>query len=243
MPHPDTSQASLTAAGRSDRDPAQGAARRHRRGARRQVDLAPGADVRGAGGRPHRDRGAARRRGRAGDRGGAARDGRRHRARRGRALAGRRGRGRRSRRAGGRARSRQFRHLGAAAARHPGDPPADRVCHRRRLAAAPADAAGHRPVVAVRGAVRRARGRPAAARGDRRGRPGADRIPSAGAVGAGQIGGAAGRAQHARRHKRDRERADPRPHRAHASAFRRDGPRRAASPAAAAAFRSRASRS
>ena len=86
--------------------------------------------------------GPARRRGRAGDRGGAARDGRRDRARRGRALAGRRGRGRRSRRAGGRARSRQFRHLGAAAARHAGDPPADRLCHRRRLAAAPADAAG-----------------------------------------------------------------------------------------------------
>ena len=59
-----------------------------------------------------------------------------------------------------------------------------------------------RPAVALRGAFRHARGRPAAARGDRRRRPGADQLSSAGAVGAGQIGGAARRAQHARRQPR-----------------------------------------
>ena len=60
---------------------------------------------------------------------------------------------RRPRRAGGRARSRQFRHRGAAAARHPGDPPVHRLRDRRRLAARPADAARDRPAVALRARV------------------------------------------------------------------------------------------
>ena len=153
----------------------QGAARRHDPGARRQVDLAPRADARArwrsaaprspgllegedvlATAAAMRALGA-----------GVERAGRR-------ALAGRRRRHRRARRAGRHDRSRQFRHRGAAAARHPRDPSVHRLRDRRRLAAQPADGPGHRPAVAVRRALRDAGGRPAAARGDRRARPGAD---------------------------------------------------------------------
>ena len=50
-------------------------------------------------------------------------------------------------------------------------------------------------------------------------------ISAAGAVGAGEVGGAAGRAQHAGRDHRDRAAGDARPHRADARPFRRDGAR------------------
>ena len=149
------------------------------------------------------------------------------RARRRRQMGGRRGRGRRAGRARKSARSRQFRDLGAAPARHPRDPSADRLCHRRRLAAAPPDGARDRAVVPFRRAFPDPRGRPPAARGDRGDKPDPDRIPAAGALGAGQIGGIARRAQHARRDDGRRAAGDARPHRADAASFRRNGTDRA----------------
>ena len=85
-----------------------------------------------------------------------------------------------------------------------------------------------------------ARGRPLAARRHRRGDPVPIELSAAGAVGAGQIGGAAGRAQHAGRHDRDRAAADPRPHRAHARAISAQRLRPSRSKAAGGASRSTA---
>ena len=65
------------------------------------------------------------------------------------------------------------------------------------------------------------RGRPAAADAAGRARSAADRLPHAGGLGADQVGGAAGGAGGARRHHRDRDRGQPRPHRTDAEAFRR----------------------
>ncbi len=68
--------------------------------------------------------------------------------------------------------------------------------------------------------TRWARGRPTMAEGGRlpltlrgRARSDPDRLPHAGAVGAGQVGGAARGARRAGRDHRDRDRGDPRPHR------------------------------
>ncbi len=68
---------------------------------------------------------------------------------------------------------------------------------------------------------RQRRGRPPAADPARRARSAADRLPHAGGLGADQIRGAAGGAGRARRHHRDRDRSQPRPHRTDAEAFRR----------------------
>ena len=63
--------------------------------------------------------------------------------------------------------------------------------------------------------------RPPAADAAGRARSAADRVPNAGGLGPDQVRGAAGGAGRARRHHRDRDRGDPRPHRADAEAFRR----------------------
>ena len=144
----------------------------------------------------------------------------------GRALAGRRGRGRRPRRAGRRARPRQFRHRGAAAARHPRDPSVHRLRHRRRLAAQPADAPGHRAAVAHRRAVSRA-ATAAACRSRSPARRARCRtnyrlpVPSAQVKSAVLLAGLNTPGETTR----DRAAADPRPYRAHARPFRRDGAR------------------
>ena len=82
-----------------------------------------------------------------------------------------------------------------------------------------------------------------AARRQRRREPGADRLSPSGGLGAGQIRGAARRAQHPGGDHGDRAPADPRPHRAHAAPFRRDGRNRARRRAAGSASPSRATRS
>ena len=87
------------------------------------------------------------------------------------------------------------------------------------------------------------RGRPPAGDAAGRPRPDADRIRGAGAVGAAQVGGAAGGPGRARRHHRDREGSDPRPHREDAQAFRRQRTRDRRSASTAAASRCKASRS
>ncbi len=88
-------------------------------------------------------------------------------------------------------------------------------------------------------ALRRPRGRmPAACRHRHQGAA-ADRVSLAGAIGAGEVGGAARRPQRAGRDQRDRAGADARPHGEHAAPFRRPGRgigregRRAASPSPA----------
>ena len=69
------------------------------------------------------------------------------------------------------------------------------------------------------------RGRPPAGDAAGRARSDADRVRGAGAVGAAQIGGAAGGPRRAGRDHRDREGGDARPHREDAQAFRRADPR------------------
>ena len=80
--------------------------------------------------------------------------------------------------------------------------------------------------------------RPAAAHDPRRRPDGADRLSRAGALGAGEVGGAARRAQHRGHHHRHRAGRDARPHRAHAEGLWRRHHDRAA---AATARRSSAS--
>ncbi len=181
----------------ADRGAAVGAPRRHDPRSRRQVDFAPSVDVGCARCWPDRDHRPARRRGRARDGGGAECARRPCRACRRRQMGGRRGRRRRARRARKSARPRQFRDVGAAFARHPVDPSVDRLCHRRRVAAAPPDGPRDRAVEPFRRPFFDPRGCPPAARGDRGEKPDPDRIPAAGAVGPGQIGGAARWPQHA----------------------------------------------
>ena len=121
----------------------------------------------------------------------------------------RRRRRRRPRRAGGRARHGQFRHRGAAPDGRRRDPRLHRVLHRRRLAAAPADGARHDAAGGM-GAriVARDGGRlPLAIIGA--GRPAADHLSPAGALGAGEVGGAARRPQRARRDHRRWSRCRP----------------------------------
>ena len=145
--------------------------------------------------------GPARRRGRAGDRGGAARDGRR------RSSARRTGAGWSTGSASAASASRRtcidLGNSGTAArlllgilATHPFTAfvTGDASLRRRPMGRV------IEPLSRFGAQFRQPRGRPAAAGGDRRRRPGADRVPPAGAVGAGQVGGAARRAQHARRH-------------------------------------------
>ena len=145
-----------------------------------------------------------------------------------RPLAGRRRRHRRPRRAREPARSRQFRHRGAAPPRHPRDPSAHRLRHRRRLAAPPADEPRDRAAEPVRRAFRHPRGRPPAARRDRRAPspvPIAYRLP----VPSAQVKSAvllAGLNTPGDDHGH-RAAGDPRPYRAHAAPFRRDGRDRA----------------
>ena len=144
------------------------AGRPHRR-ARRQVDQPPRADVRRAGGGRDPHHRAAGGRGRAAHRRRDARARRRGDARPGRHVARRRPWHRRAGGTGRRARHGQFRHRGAAAVRRAGEPSAVRGDDRRRQPAPPSDAPGDRSAVGLRRPLRRARGRPAAAR-----RPGAD---------------------------------------------------------------------
>ena len=70
---------------------------------------------------------------------------------------------------------------------------------------------------------RSGRRRPPAADACRRARSDPDRLRISGAVGAVEVGGAAGRAFRAGRDHGDRGGGDARPHRAHAQAFRRQG--------------------
>ena len=101
-----------------------------------------------------------------------------------------------------------------------------RDLHRRRQPPRPADGADDRPAGAVRRRGARAARRPAADHADRRGQPDAGALHDAGAVGAGEVGGAARRPERARRDRGDRAGADPRPHRADAGGLRRDDPDR-----------------
>ena len=89
-----------------------------------------------------------------------------------------------------------------------------------------ADGADHRAPGALRRRGARAARRAAADHADRRGEPDAGAVHDAGALGAGEVGGAARRAERARRDGGDREGADARPHRADARRLRRDGPYR-----------------
>ena len=149
----------------------------------------------------------------------ARRAGRAHR--RGRVARARRRRRRLSQPAG-RARLRQFRHrLPAGDGRGRGLPDHRDLRRRRALRKRPmqrildpVSAMGARAVSASEG------GRlPLTLAGARDPIPIVYRTP--GAVGADQVGGAAGRPRGARRHGGDRERGEPRPHRAPARAFRR----------------------
>ena len=79
-----------------------------------------------------------------------------------------------------------------------------------------ADGADHRPAGAVRRRGARPARRAAADHADRRGEPDAGAVHDAGALGAGEVGGAARRAERARRDGGDREGADARPYRADA---------------------------
>ena len=75
----------------------------------------------------------------------------------------------------------------------------------------------------------------------RRARSDPDRLPHAGAVRADQVGGAARRARGAGRHHRDRERGEPRPHRADARSISAPRSRSSRTARTAAASRSTAS--
>ena len=199
-----------------------GAADRAGGGAGRQVGLAPGADPRRAGGRRDADHRAARRAGRARHRPGDAGLRRHGRADRARAPGGSQGVG-----VGG------FQEpedvidhgnsgtgvrlvMGAMAttditATFTGDAslrgrPMGRITEPLALFGAEA-----------RGPARRA----AADHADRRGEPDAGAVHDAGALGAGEVGGAARRAERARRDGGDREGADARPYRADAARLRR----------------------
>ncbi len=127
-----------------------------------------------------------------------------------------------------RARFRQFRHRLPPGDGCGGGLPDHRHLRRRRQPAPAADAAHPRSGRADRRARgERRRRRPAADHARRGTRSGADRLPHAGAVGPDQVGDAAGRARCAGRDRSDRERGEPRSHRAHARAFRRRGQGRA----------------
>ena len=111
-------------------------------------------------------------------------------------LARARARHRRAARAGGRHRLRQCRHRRAARDRH-----RRRAClrhhlRRRRLAVAPADGARARSAARHGRRGDRPLRRPAAAHDPRRRPDGADRLSRAGALGAGEVGGAPRRPQH-----------------------------------------------
>ena len=73
---------------------------------------------------------------------------------------------------------------------------------RRRQPAPAADAPGDRPADRLRRPLLRARGRPAAAGGRGRARRAAAGLPRAGALGPGEVGGAAGRPERPRHHPR-----------------------------------------
>ena len=193
-------------------------------GARRQVDLAPRPDPRRAGGRRDPDFGPARGRGRPQYRqihAGARRQGRAHR---------------------------RFRLDGAAASASPASPqpeaPLDFGNSGTGCRLVMGAVAGC-PITAIfdgdaslrRRPMRRIldplelmgaqvgverRRRPSAADLAGRARSAADRLPHAGGFGADQIGGAAGGPGRAGHHHRDRDRGQPRPHRADAEAFRRE---------------------
>ena len=198
----------------------------------RQVDLPPRADPV----RPHGRREHGRRplggRGRPAHRRRHAGPGRSAGARRRRGVAHPRGRGGWFCCPGGGARFRQFRHRLPAGARRGGRLPGDRDLRRRCLLAQAADAPRARsPGAHGRPGDRGGRRRPAADHPARRRRPDADRLRIAGAVGAAQIGGAAGWIGCAGRNNRDRGGGEPRPHRAPAQAFRRQGRHQAARPA------------
>ena len=205
----------------ADVTPPRSPAVRPHHGPRRQVDQPPRPDVRRSRGgrdahhRPARGRGrAAHRRRHAGAR-------RRSDARPRRNLARRRPRHRRTAGTGGRAGHGQLRHRRAPAVRHPGEPSAVRGDDRRRQPAPAADAPGDRPALGLRRALLVARGRPPAARRPGSHRGAAARLPRAGAVRAGEVGGAAVRAERTRHHPRRGTRGDARPQREHAAPFRR----------------------
>ncbi len=123
-----------------------------------------------------------------------------------------------------RARFRQFRHRLPAGAWRGGRLPDHRDLRRRRVAAQTADAPRARSAGENgRAGDRCRRRRPAAADAAGRRRSDADRLRIAGAVGATQVGGAAGRPRRRRRDDGDRSGGDPRPYRADAEAFRRQG--------------------
>ena len=187
---------------------------------RRQVDFAPCPDFGRAGGWRNPDFGPAGGRRCPQYRQGHAGAGRQSRADRRFRLGRARGRRRRLRPAANSARFRQFRHRLPA-----GDGRGRRLpdlggFRRRRLAALAADAAGARsPGIDGRAGRASGAGRPPAADAAGRARPAADPLPDPGRLGPDQVGGAAGGAGRPRRHHRDRDRGQPRPHRADAEAF------------------------
>ena len=193
---------------------------RHNTGPRRQVDLPPRADRERARGRRVAHRRPARGRGRPRHRGRAARPRRIGRADRPRRVVGARHRHRRAGRARYGPGPGQFRDRGAAAARRPGHPPAHRDDDRRRLASNPADGPGGGTAARDGRGRFGARGRPAAADGDRGQGSGADRIRVAGGVRAGQVGDPPRRAQHAGRDDGDRTAPDARSQRVDAAPVR-----------------------
>ena len=197
--------------------PAQG----HDPAAGRQVDLAPGADAGRARRRRDHRRGAARGRRRARHGRGDARLRRHGHAHRAGRVAGGRARRRRAARAGARHRLRQCRHRRPPGHGHRRQPQLRHHLHRRRLAGRPADGPRLRSAPAHGRAGPGPLRRPAAGDHQGAGRAHPDRLPPQRAVGAGEVGGAAGRAQLARRHHHHRAGGDARPHRAHAGRLRR----------------------
>ena len=122
-------------------------------------------------------------------------------------------------------RLRQRRHRRAADHGRGGGVRHHRDLHRRRLPARPADGAGHRAA----GADRRRGARPRGGRLPLTLTGAANPVPvhlhAAGALGPGEVGGAAGRPERAGRDRGDRAGGDPRPYRADARGLRRAGPR------------------
>ena len=212
--------------GAADAGRGGGAAERARRRAGGQVDLAPGADPRGAGGRRDPDQRVARRAGRARHRAGDAGLRRDRRAARAGRLARRGGRGRWLPGARERHRPWQFRDRGATGHGRDGDYRHHRDLHRRRQPARAPDGPDHRSAGAVRRRGARAAGRPAADHADRGARPDPGAVHDTDALGAGEVGGAARRAERAGRDRGDREGADARPYRADAAGLRRRGAER-----------------
>ena len=120
-------------------------------------------------------------------------------------------------------RLRQFRHRGAADHGGDGDLAHRGDVHRGCQSERPPDGAGDRPAGIVRLSGGGARGRAAADDAGRRGGTCSGALRGAGAVGAGEIGSAAGRVERAGADRGDRGGGDPRSYRTDAGGFWRRG--------------------